>query len=233
MRTVAGILAMAVGIGLLSTVDAADSNRVVAIDVLLRVDAATAEKARAVNQQLRKAYSRGYSFDAAHLPHITLVQRYVRTQDFEAIFAAVAKVVQTTALKDLEAPVSRFHSTPWDDVSLMAFQIDATPELRAFEQKIVDAVEPFAVSGGTADAFAVTAGDLPVGKATIAAVEKFVPASSGNRFSPHVTLGAAPKEVVDGLSRKQLEKITIKPEGVAIYQLGNFGTAQKELWPSK
>ena len=93
--SVAGILAMAVvGIGPLSTVNAADSGRVVAIDVLLRVDAVTAEKARAVNQQLRKAYPRGYSFDAAHIPHITLVQRYVRTQDIEAISAAVAKVVQ-------------------------------------------------------------------------------------------------------------------------------------------
>jgi hypothetical protein len=230
----AGVLAMAVvGIGLLSTVNAADSGRVVAIGVLMRVDPITTEKAKAVNQQLRKAYPQGYSFDAAHIPHITLVQRFVRAQDIEALSAAVEKVIQAEPRTDLAAPVTGFRTTSWGDVSLLAFQINVYPELQAFEQRIVDAVQPFAVSGGTADAFAVAAGDLPVGKATISAVEEFVPASSGKNFAPHVTLGAAPKEVVDGLSAKQFEKFTIKPAGVAIYQLGNFGTAQKELWPLK
>jgi hypothetical protein len=59
------------------------------------------------------------------------------------------------------------------------------------------------------------------------------PASSKKNFRADVTLGVAPKGFVDGLKAKPFEKLTVKPAGVAIYQLGNFGTAQKKLWSSK
>ena len=94
-------------------------------------------------------------------------------------------------------------------------------------------MQPFAVSGGTVDAFAVSVGDVPIGKATIAWVENLVPASSGENFLAHVTLGVAPEPFVEELKAKPFEKFTVRPAGIAIYQLGNYGTAQKLLWSSK
>jgi hypothetical protein len=35
---------------------------------------------------------------------------------------------------------------------------------------------------------------------------------------------------VKQLTLEPFEKFSFKPAGVAIYQLGNFGTAQKKLW---
>ena len=107
----------------------------------------------------------------------------------------------------LEVPVSSYLTAPWDNVNVVTFQVDVTPKLRTFEQKIVDAVQPFAVSGGTAEAFAIAAGDVPVGKATIAWVENFVAASSGRNFRAHVTLGVAPKEFADWVEGEAVREV--------------------------
>ncbi len=59
-----------------------------------------------------------------------------------------------------------------------------------------------------------------------------MPASSGKNFRAHVTVGVAPQALVDGLKAKPFEKFTVRPAGIAMYQLGNYGTAQKQLWSS-
>ena len=56
-----------------------------AINVLLDPDAATVEKARAVNARLRESYPDGFALDANHAPHITLLQRFVRTADVDRV----------------------------------------------------------------------------------------------------------------------------------------------------
>jgi hypothetical protein len=61
-------------------------------------------------------------------------------------------------------------------------------------------------------------------------VEKFVPNSSGKKYNPHVTIGVAHEDFVKRLKAEPFETFSFKPAAVAIYQLGNFGTAQKKLW---
>jgi phosphoserine phosphatase len=48
-----------------------------------------------------------------------------------------------------------------------------------------------------------------------------------------VTVGVATEAFVKQLKAQPFEAITFKPSGVAIYQLGNFGTASKRLWPGQ
>src|SRR6266576_3009151 len=47
--------------------------------------------------------------------------------------------------------------------------------------------------------------------------------------APHVTAGVATEAFVKQLKAEPFEAVTFKPSGVAIYQLGNFGTASKKL----
>ena len=54
---------------------------------------------------------------------------------------------------------ARYASVEWAGVRLVVFAIDRAPELLQLENKIVDAVQPFAVNGGTADAFARAPGE--------------------------------------------------------------------------
>jgi hypothetical protein len=60
-----------------------------------------------------------------------------------------------------------------------------------------------------------------------------VPKSSGDKYLPHVTVGVAPEAFVKQLKAEPYEPFTFKPDGVAVYQLGNFGTAAKKLWQSR
>lgn len=208
-------------------------DRVVAIDVLLEPDAKMVEKAQSANAALRKNYPRGYALDSAHRAHITLVQRYVREKDLPAVETAVAKVLSDVNPMAWALSARRYQHTLWAGVAITAIEVERTPELRRLQEEIVSAVEPFAVAKGTAAAFS-TSRELPkIDKEIVTYVEKFVPNSSGDKYNPHVTVGVAHEDFVKEFEGKAFQKFSFKVQGVAIYQLGNFGTAQKKLWQWK
>jgi len=204
----------------------ARADTVIAIDVLLQPDQTMIGKARAINARLRENYPAGYALDALHAPHITLLQRFVRAKDLDAVTVAVGKVFAAERPTDMQLKATGLQSTIWAGVALTSVVVDRTPELVRLHQKVVDAVAPFSLSGGTAAAFAGS----DVNAETVAYVETFVPKSSGANYVPHVTVGVASEAFVNGLKAEPFETFTFKPAGVAVYQLGNFGTAAKKLW---
>jgi hypothetical protein len=74
-------------------------SELVAVNVLLEPDAATKVLATELNAELRRrapAEAAGvsggaFSFDTTHLPHVTLLQRYVRRADLPRVFEAVGE----------------------------------------------------------------------------------------------------------------------------------------------
>ncbi len=62
-----------------SVVLAADTPQITAIDVLLNPDEALVGSAQAANAKLRADNPDCFAFDAHHIPHITVLQSYVRT----------------------------------------------------------------------------------------------------------------------------------------------------------
>jgi hypothetical protein len=56
-----------------------------------------------------------------------------------------------------------------------------------------------------------------------------VPKMSGENFNPHVSTGVAPKEYLDKMLAEPFEPFTFSPAGAAVYQLGPYGTAAKQL----
>ena len=66
---------------------------VIAIDVLLQPDQTMITKANAANARLKGSLPSGYELDATHAPHITLLQRFVRTKDLDAVSAAITRVM--------------------------------------------------------------------------------------------------------------------------------------------
>ena len=45
-----------------------------------------------LNASLLKVFPQGFALDAAHRPHITMIQRFVRTADLDKVYAAAGKV---------------------------------------------------------------------------------------------------------------------------------------------
>jgi hypothetical protein len=68
-------------------------DRLIAIDVLLEPDRTMTDRSKLLNARLRENYPRGYQLDSSHLPHVTLLQRFVRTKDFDEVTAAITKVI--------------------------------------------------------------------------------------------------------------------------------------------
>jgi 2'-5' RNA ligase len=204
-------------------------DKVIAIDVLLEPDHTMIGKANAVNARLRGNYPDGYELDATHAPHITMLQRYVREKDLDAVTAALTKVFATEHPTELKLKETGIFYAMWSGAAVTVFVVENTPELMRLHEKVTDAVAPFAVSGGTGDAFVGTG----INSETIGYVEAFVPKSSGKDYMPHVTLGVAHEDFVKQLKAEPTEGFTFKADGVAVYQLGNFGTASKKLWEYK
>jgi len=60
-------------------------------------------------------------------------------------------------------------------------------------------------------------------------VSTFVPKGAGKHFNPHVTTGVAPRGYLDQMLAEPFESFTFSPAGAAVYQLGQFGAAAKQL----
>ena len=82
---------------------------------------------------------------------------------------------------------------------------------------------------GTAAAYVTTKEDPDINQPTIDYVANFVPDEIGEKFNPHVTIGIAPQEYLKQMLAEKFDDFTFSPVGAAVYHLGNFGTARKEL----
>jgi hypothetical protein len=74
-------------------VSAAEQGPVTAIDILLEPDETMIEKVMAANQRLLKTFPEGFALDETHTPHISVLQRYVKTADLDKMYEAVGRVL--------------------------------------------------------------------------------------------------------------------------------------------
>src|SRR6266851_5758819 len=208
---------------------ATNENDVIAIDILLQPDATMLKHAAAINELLRKDFPKGFALDASHRPHVTMAQRYVRTADLNKVYAAVGKVLASANVTGLKLEAYKYYFIPDKDLGVSGIVIKPTPELLTLEKQVIDAVTPFAVKTGTSAAFVTTPEDPNIIPPLIAYVSEFVPKHSGENYHPHVTTGLAPREYLDQMLKEPFEAFTFSPVGAAVYHLGHFGTAAKEL----
>jgi hypothetical protein len=202
---------------------------VTAIDILLEPDATMLRHAEAVNASHLKMFSQGFALDAAHRPHITMIQRFVRTADLDKVYDAAGKVLANVNVTGMKLEAFKFYYIPTNDLGLSGIVARPTPELLKLQSDLIAAVAPFTVPSGTSAAFVTTPEDRVMDPMMIEYISTFVPKNTAERFSPHVTTGLAPKTYLDKLLAEPFELFTFSPAGAAVYQLGQFGTAAKKL----
>jgi len=207
----------------------AEPNEITAIDISLEPDATMIQHAQAVNDRLRKVFPKGFALDATHRPHITLVQRFVLTENLDKVYAAVGKVFASANVTGLKLEAFKYYYIPDKDLGLSGIVIKPSPELIKLEMQVIDAVSPFTVKTGTSAAFVTTPEDPEVLPMLITYVTDFVPKSSGEHYHPHVTTGLAPRKYLDKMLAEPFEKFTFSPVAADVYHLGHYGTAAKKL----
>lgn len=206
-----------------------EPGQVIAINILLEPDAKMLQRSEANNARLLKVFPQGFALDATHRPHVTLLQRFVRTADLDRIYAATWEVFARTPVLGLQLEAFSYYYIPSGSIGLAGIVARPSPELRELQQDLIDAVAPFTVATGLSEAFATTPDDPVIDPLLIDYVSSFVSKSAGEHFSPHVTTGIAPRDYLDQMLAEPFESFTFSPAGAAVYQLGQFGTAAKKL----
>ena len=208
---------------------AAEVAEVIAIDILLEPDATMLEHAAANNARLLKVFPGGFALDSTHTPHITMIQRFVRTADLPKVYEAASKVIAAASVTSMKLDAFKYYYIPVGEVGVAGIVAKPTPALEKLQADLITAVEPFTVATGDLTAFVTTADDPIIDPLLIDYVATFVPQGSGENFNPHVSTGVAPRTYLDRMLAEPFEPFTFSPAGASVYQLGQFGTAARKL----
>jgi hypothetical protein len=206
------------------------ASSVTAIDILLQPDSTMLEHAAANNERLRKVYPKGFTFDAAHTPHITLLQCFVRTADLEKLYAAEEKVFAAANVNAMKLEAFKYYYAPADATTGVAgICAKPTSKILKLQADVIAAAKPFMQETATIGAFTAPHESPATDAAMIQYVSTFVPKMTGEHYNPHVSTGVAPKDYLDKMLAERFESFTFSPAGAAVYQLGPYGTAAKKL----
>ena len=208
---------------------AADPAAVTAIDILLEPDATMLQHAEANNARLLAVFPRGFALDAAHRPHITLIQLFVRTADLDQVYAAVEKVFALANVSAMKLEAFKYYYAPLSGTAGVAgICAKPTPELLKLQANVIAAVAPYKLETGPVSAFTAPMDDA-ANAVFIQYISTFVPKMSGEHFNPHVSIGVAPDTYLDKMLAEPFSSFTFSPAGAAVFQLGPYGTAAKKL----
>jgi hypothetical protein len=208
---------------------ASEQTPVTAIDILLEPDATMLQHATANNARLLAVFPKGFALDATHRPHITMIQRFVRTADLDQVYAAVNKILAATDVNAIKLKAYKYYYAPAGVVGVAGICARPTPEIIQLQAKLIGAVAPFTVETGPIGAFTAPHNDSATDAALIQYVSTFVPKQTGQHFNPHVSTGVASREYLDKMLAEPFESFSFSPAGAAVYQLGPYGTAAKKL----
>jgi hypothetical protein len=136
-----GLLGALLGVG--KPLSAAGENPVTAIDIVLESDATMIQKAVAANERLLKVFPEGFVLGKTQSPHISTLQRYVKTADLAKVYEAVGKVLTEEKPASWKLKAFKYYYIPWKELGLAGVVIEPTDDLIRYQQKLIDAVAPF------------------------------------------------------------------------------------------
>jgi hypothetical protein len=202
-----------------------------AVDILVDPDDAAIERAHEWNARMRDSVPDGFELDATHQPHITTLQRYVHTAELDHAREAVEQTLADTDLGALSYRAVAIRHADWGIAGqgYAALVLQPSPQVLDFQAALLAAITPFAGSGGTAAAFVTDPGER-ITQSTLDWVSGFVPDQIGQgKYIPHITVGFATLEDLKRIEAEPFDAFPVHPAGLALYHLGNYGTARKKL----
>lgn len=205
-----------------------------AIDILINPEDAMLTRAKAINTRMLASIPTppGFALDDNHQPHVTVLQRYVRTADLDHAFHAIQillKSVDTSALTLTAVGLAHMDIDDHPDAGLAAIIATPGPEILEFQSKLIETLRPFTENGGTDQAYVRTETEPDINEQTIDYIERYVPEHSGENFLAHITVGMATLGDLTKIEDEPFDPLPFSPASISVYQLGNNGTAAKHL----
>ena len=186
------------------------TTRLVAVDVAVLLPPDVATSVARLNARLQPPPG-GFVFDEGHLPHLTLVQQFVRHDRLETLYETIADVLRGTpplALRTTTVARGRTTST---------LRVEPSTALVDLHRRLMDRLAPSACDGGGADTFH-TNGEPPR-PGDVDWVTRFRTRSANAQYEPHITLGV-------GDLATAVSPLTFTASRVAACHLGRFCTCR-------
>ena len=201
-----------------------------AIDILVNPDEATLQRARNFNARMRLSVPDGFELDATHQPHITTLQRYALTAELDNMYDAVERTIADTEIAAFSYEAVAIGHADWGvpGQGLTGLVIKPSPGVLEFQAGLLVAITPFLGSGGTSASFVRGEGEQ-ISQSTMDWVDRYVPNQIGDKYIAHITVGFATLTDLKVIEAEPFDAFPIHPASIAVYHLGNNGTARVEL----
>jgi len=149
--------------------------------------------------------------------------------DLEAVAQAVRQVLATGPAVNWQSTATGTYDLAHGTLGAMGIVIQPSDDWRHLQQRIIEAVAPFAAEQGTAEAFAPRLDGGPISQPTVDYVNTFVGPRTGPNYNPHITVGIGHRDVLDAIKAEPFEAFPVRAEAVSLYQVGDYGVAQTKL----
>lgn len=206
-------------------------DKIIAIGVLLTIPENVYEQSIQLNRAILVSNPDNITLDDNHIPHITLLQCYIKESDLTKIEQALNGLYRTIENDSLWADELQYNKNKSE--SFASIGIKRSPPLMALHERTIKLLEPYNIPDGSQESYVQNADGSPIDDFTMAYVPKFVSAHSYEDYNPHISLGVAKVLLLDSLAHHKFRATKFQAAAIGIYQLGAFGTAQKLIWKSK
>lgn len=184
----------------------------VAIDVAVLPPPDISKRAVELSAALPTSEGRGLRLDAEHLPHITLVQSFVRGEELESALDSIGAVLRDVPPLRLRVPGSgQSRHTVW-------LTVERSPELDTLHEQLMHALRGVERAGGTPAAF--VDGDARPGD--VLWVSTYRLKAAFGSFTPHITLGHAKRP-------PHVDPFEFSAATIAACHLGRFCACRRVL----
>ena len=190
-----------------------ETTGLLALDVALLLPPGAAGAVARLNALLRPPPA-GFTFDGTHLPHVTLVQQFIREADLDALLPPLRRLAAEAAPIALRGTGLR----PGRTTTSLA--VTGGAPLDRLHARLLEVLGPHAAPPGDAAAF-VAEGE-PARDADVDWVTHFRRRAAGPHFEPHVTLGV-------GTLGGAAPRIEFTAAELAACRLGRFCTCRRVL----
>ena len=209
----------------------------IAIDVLLIPSEEMYAQSLQLNALINQNSPETIKLDENHMPHITLLQCFIKEEDLpnvinalevNNVFEGLFKTIKNDSLK-----AERLFYNEDKEESFSMIAVEKSDFLLKIHEKIIELVQPYTVKNGSQISFIQNPDGSSISESTITYVPEFVEKHSYDNYEPHISLGVAQTKLLDSLAENVFKPIQFKAASLSVYQLGDHGTAQKLLWKSE
>jgi hypothetical protein len=207
----------------------AQQSAVTAIDIALEPDQTMLGHARSANAALLKNFPGGFSLDATHQPHISILAGFIPTGDLPKVYAVAEEVLAKENYTEWRLTAFKYYYVPMGPTGLGGIVVRPTRDLIRLQRELIQAVTPFTVKTATAAAFYTTLQEPDIHPSVIDYIATSMANLSGENFSPHVTIGVGETAFLDAMIAEPFAAFAFSAASASVYQFGDFGAARRQL----